>query len=224
MITTKCLVINCNAPAIANGLCDKHRKRVERHGHAEQTRPADWGAREKHPLYRVHCHLMRHHRQRCYEPWLDFWKFVADIGKKPPGARFKRRDEAAGFGPENWFWRTPITIRQVLGQRSEYMRAWSRRVEKENPDYFKSKYLKRHYGVTLEWYRSKLEEQAGACAICEQPESLAIRGKRVHLAVDHDRKTGKARGLLCAKCNQGIGCLDHNAERLRKAIEYLNTT
>jgi hypothetical protein len=41
------------------------------------------------------------------------------------------------------------------------------------------------------------------------------------LAVDHNHTTGKIRGLLCPKCNQGIGLLMDNPLFLIRAAEYL---
>jgi hypothetical protein len=48
-----------------------------------------------------------------------------------------------------------------------------------------------------------------------------IRGIHLTLAVDHDHKTGKVRGLLCHKCNKSIGGLQDSVVLLRKAADYL---
>lgn len=59
------------------------------------------------------------------------------------------------------------------------------------------KWLKKAYGVNSEWYRNKLQEQGGHCALCPAIESEEGRP----LCVDHDHKTGAVRGLLCRRCN-----------------------
>ena len=56
----------------------------------------------------------------------------------------------------------------------------------------------------------------GLCAICSKP-----RGKRNH-ALDHDHATGKLRGILCQRCNVGLGYFDDSVDLLRQAIDYLN--
>jgi len=73
-------------------------------------------------------------------------------------------------------------------------------------------------------YAIMLEKQGGVCAICKQPETfMHPKAKRVaRLAVDHCHDTGKVRGLLCAKCNRGLGYFRHNVAYLRNAEEYLN--
>ena len=53
------------------------------------------------------------------------------------------------------------------------------------------------------------------CAICGKPEV----GRRLN--IDHDHATGLVRGLLCRKCNAGIGLLGDNIEGLEAALEYL---
>ncbi len=66
-------------------------------------------------------------------------------------------------------------------------------------------------------YDRLMQEQSGQCAICLR--ASGSEGKS--LAVDHDHKTGRVRGLLCTKCNQAIGFFGDNSELLKRAIEYL---
>jgi len=77
--------------------------------------------------------------------------------------------------------------------------------------------LKIVYGLSEQEYDAMLEQQNNACAICFVPAWLEDR----RLAVDHDHDSGKVRGLLCARCNRGIGLFDDEPARLRSAAEYL---
>jgi hypothetical protein len=70
------------------------------------------------------------------------------------------------------------------------------------------------YNVNSEWYE---EQAAKGCAICGATKCKS--GKK--LAVDHDHKTKRIRGLLCANCNNGIGRFKDSIELLKRAIEYL---
>ena len=54
--------------------------------------------------------------------------------------------------------------------------------------------------------------KTGKCAICNSTEDLKI---------DHCHKTKKIRGLLCSRCNLGIGLFDDNPERLTQAAKYV---
>lgn len=81
-------------------------------------------------------------------------------------------------------------------------------------------YLDRKWGLTPAQYDEMFEKQDGGCAICGAETS--VNGWR--LAIDHDAKTGKIRGLLCTRCNRGIGAFEHDAVLLRAAIKYLGKT
>jgi len=70
-------------------------------------------------------------------------------------------------------------------------------------------------GLTLAEYTKLYEDQKGVCAIC----SKAPRTRR--LAVDHDHKTGRIRGLLCWKCNNGLGIFLDRVEVLASAVCYI---
>jgi hypothetical protein len=56
----------------------------------------------------------------------------------------------------------------------------------------------------------------GACACCGGTDP----GKRGWM-VDHDHVTGEIRGILCNRCNLGIGLLGDSIEGVRKALTYL---
>lgn len=55
-----------------------------------------------------------------------------------------------------------------------------------------------------------------ACDICNK---VFTDSKTAH--IDHDHKTGKIRGRLCANCNSGIGMLQDDVTVLEKAAAYL---
>lgn len=76
--------------------------------------------------------------------------------------------------------------------------------------------LRTVYGLTVQGYEEILAKQNHSCAICERVEPT---GYGWH--VDHCHSTNKIRGILCSKCNQGIGLLDDKIETLKKAIKYL---
>ena len=56
--------------------------------------------------------------------------------------------------------------------------------------------------------------------ICRQPPSQ--RGtKSQHLYIDHCHTTGEARGLLCARCNTGVGFIEQNPGFSEAVQQYL---
>jgi hypothetical protein len=71
---------------------------------------------------------------------------------------------------------------------------------------------------TLEEYSEIKTKQGGKCAICFRSDE----GHKKALAVDHDHRTGKVRGLLCGSCNLGIGYFKDSVDLLKSAIGYLN--
>ena len=77
--------------------------------------------------------------------------------------------------------------------------------------------LKR-YGLTPERFDVLLREQGHRCAICRS-ERPSGRGT---WHVDHDHVTREVRGLLCTRCNTGVGLFADNPARLAAAAEYLN--
>lgn len=78
--------------------------------------------------------------------------------------------------------------------------------------------LKTKYGVSPEWYKSKLAEQNGVCDICGT-DKPGGRGK--DLFVDHNHATNEVRGLLCSNCNTMLGYAKDNPKLLELGAIYL---
>lgn len=87
-----------------------------------------------------------------------------------------------------------------------------------DPHYNKRRNLKTRYGMPLAEYMQRLNQQGGVCAICKRPPSASRHGT---LAVDHDHNNGIVRGLLCHRCNTGLGHFDDNPPTVLKAHLYL---
>lgn len=79
--------------------------------------------------------------------------------------------------------------------------------------------IKRNFNLSEEEYLNLLKSQNNSCAICKQEFKIS---KFIH--VDHCHKTNKVRGILCNKCNTGIGQLQHNSKYLRVAAMYCEYT
>lgn len=86
-------------------------------------------------------------------------------------------------------------------------------------------HLFRKYGLTKESFDTFWEAQGGRCAICKILLNETYKGfgaPNFACAVDHDHGTGEVRGLLCSKCNRGLGQFNDDPELLQQAAKYLN--
>ena len=77
------------------------------------------------------------------------------------------------------------------------------------------------FGITLAHYESLLKKQRGRCAICLSTRPTRHSTRFQNFSVDHDHNTGKIRGLLCNQCNRALGLFGDDAERLARALIYL---
>jgi hypothetical protein len=106
-------------------------------------------------------------------------------------------------------------------------RAWQLR----NPDklptkaakrgYDREHNLRKKYRINHSQYEELLARQGGRCALCRSADPRAKYG-RFH--IDHCHVTDRIRGLLCAKCNMGLGSLGEDPRLLMRAIDYLDGT
>ena len=92
----------------------------------------------------------------------------------------------------------------------ERIRARERRWNRERGRFFRQ-------GLTRSEYDAMLATQGGVCAICGR--ECDVVGS---LSVDHCHKSGVVRGLLCKRCNSGLGFFRENGTLLLKAAAYLD--
>lgn len=105
---------------------------------------------------------------------------------------------------------------RINQKKAEYRKAYrSNGLPDTEVDY----YMRNQYGISLEDYNRLLSEQNGGCAICGTPPGGNVKQKRLH--IDHDHETGEVRGLLCQHCNQALGFLNDDVDRLMAAAVYL---
>jgi hypothetical protein len=78
--------------------------------------------------------------------------------------------------------------------------------------------LKKTYGITPAQYDQMLAEQNAQCAICSAKKT---GGRTKLFFIDHCHNTGRVRGLLCMRCNTGLGLFLDNPKFLLNAISYL---
>jgi hypothetical protein len=213
-----CTVDGCSnkQKTLKSGLCEKHLFRFSRHGKVEQPRNADWGAREKHPLYQTYYWQKRKADKPMCNEWVsDFWAFVACVGERPDNHTLRVIDSSRQIGPDNWQWKESTSSYN----KAEYQKKW----RNSNPDKAKSNDLKRMYGITLNEYQAMALSQDYKCAICGEPETAVdAKGMPRYMPVDHCHTSGKVRKLLCSACNKALGGFKDNADILRKAALYID--
>lgn len=107
--------------------------------------------------------------------------------------------------------------RRYASDPERYSREARESRQRHRPTY-RRYFLKSAYGLTEAQVDAMLSDQNGRCAIC-QTDKFGGPGKRPH--IDHNRITGKIRGLLCQQCNTALGLAQHSSERLRQMALYL---
>lgn len=105
---------------------------------------------------------------------------------------------------------------RLAHQQGEYK---ERMMARRTPEYYRKVNLKSAWGMSPEDFAARLEKQGGKCAICD----TTTPGGKGAFHIDHDHSTGKIRGLLCHRCNVGLGQFQDNIDRLERAKEYLKS-
>ena len=102
---------------------------------------------------------------------------------------------------------------------------WNSRPKLDLKTIYRKSRLKKRFKLSLEDYENILIAQDYKCAICKAPQADIKKS----LSVDHDRTCcptdyscgGCVRGLLCDRCNFGIGYFKDDENLLEIAANYV---
>jgi hypothetical protein len=86
-------------------------------------------------------------------------------------------------------------------KEKEYKLKYNKDKGKEKSKWYR---IKKKYNLSQEQWENIYNKQNGKCFICQRTEQQIKKTKSRYLAVDHDHKTGKIRGLLCTYCNRTL--------------------
>lgn len=83
-------------------------------------------------------------------------------------------------------------------------------------------YYRRNYKISIFQYYDIYIKNNGKCYICNSEGfKISWNNPSTDLALDHNHKTGKVRGLLCHNCNRALGLLKDDISLIEKAKNYL---
>lgn len=102
-------------------------------------------------------------------------------------------------------------VKKNLTKSKEYHKNYNQRVA---PMKKRDAQLRRDYGISLAEYQKLFKQQNGECAICSKKSD-----KTLH--VDHNHETGQIRGLLCFRCNYGLGYFKDSLSQFKRIVKYL---
>ena len=103
---------------------------------------------------------------------------------------------------KKWHENNPGRAKQYVQKRRE-----------KDPEFHADQQRKHRYGITRDEYLALLVACRNKCAICKTDLDKPN--------IDHDHATGKIRGILCVRCNQGLGHFQDNQTLLIEAVSYL---
>lgn len=141
----------------------------------------------------------------------------------------RRKEERRATHPDRFC----VTCGKDISERRTDVRFCSGRCSQKErtkgttPEERRRERLVRERGTTVEQYDALLDSQNGCCAICGTDSPRTHHG---FWQIDHDhaccpenhKRCGNCnRGLLCQRCNFGLGQFDDDPTRLRAAANYL---
>lgn len=81
------------------------------------------------------------------------------------------------------------------------------------------------HGISIDEYQRLLDSQGGRCSICgDVPDERRLVIDHDHTCCPGQTSCGECiRGLLCGRCNSGLGMFRDNATYLESAANYLRS-
>lgn len=202
----QCQAEGCEKESHTRGYCWAHYQRLRKSGQLRMNTAvlAERGRKQDHPHY---YRWTKFHTAHQLSPeWLNFWRFVDDVGDPGRKAKLQRLDASLPWGPSNFQW-----SEKLIGERKNaYYREWYKTGRKGREGRYR-----KAYGIGLDEYEAMEKAQKGLCALCE------TKGNGKRLAVDHDHETGVIRALLCQDCNTAIGLLKDDPQLMEEAAHYV---
>jgi len=103
------------------------------------------------------------------------------------------------------------------GCNTELMKIWRIKNPEKAHTLSRRSTLNSNHGIKLEVYVELLKQQKGKCKICftKNPGGMGA------FHVDHDHKTKEVRGLLCHRCNLGLGYFKDDCKIMISAVDYV---
>lgn len=154
--------------------------------------------------------------------WASFDKFFAEFCSME--WRHNREivavDRSRPIGPGNWQWQETLRSQFDTSTREGRI-AYGKAHRQAHPMTYRDGMLRRDFNIDLPTYQRMFLKQGGTCAICNRAETARRNGKEVWLSVDHCHTTGAIRGLLCKKCNNGLGHFQDIPEIMEAAAAYV---
>lgn len=137
---------------------------------------------------------------------------------EPQGERVCRRCGKVGQVGTDFRWNQGSTCKKCIQAQQSARRKEQR--ERKDPqwqnrtEYLRIYQAQRKFGISKDEARH-LYDTTG-CQICG---GLNESGRRLN--IDHDHATGRVRGVLCNRCNRGLGFFLDDVDLLLKAVAYL---
>jgi hypothetical protein len=114
--------------------------------------------------------------------------------RKLPLNKFSKRKYKTRLGYQSWCKKCKTKYTLEARKKSKTYKQYQKSIYWQRREWN----LKKKFGITLKDYDNLLKSQDYSCYICGKLQSEINK----HLDVDHNHKTGKIRGLLCAYCNR----------------------
>ncbi len=130
--------------------------------------------------------------------------------------KLKHKEKISEY-QKQYFENNKDKIKQCPSNSFENRKIIDKTYRMNNQNKIKDYKLRKKYGISLDEYNIMFDKQNGKCHICNTHQDDLHK----KLVVDHDHCTGNIRGLLCDKCNRGLGHFNDDIEMLQRAIDYL---